>query len=152
MKIEILVNDIDDGITDCLEAIACAGARLLEKSYIQSEYIQACIDREKNYPTGLQMGNGEGIAIPHADYQLVKTDSISIVRFPKGIVFGQMEDAELKVECKILFNLAFSTSDQHLSILRRLFTLFQENSFIENCLALNNEQIREYVEKQLASK
>jgi PTS system galactitol-specific IIA component len=90
--------------------------------------------REKTYPTGLMMANGQGIAIPHADYTLVKTNSTSIVRFDKGVTFGQMEDADLTVECSIMFNLAFATSDQHMSVLRRLLTLFQDLSFIESCI------------------
>ena len=128
MKLEILVNDVEGTIADWHAAIEFAGQKLLEKGYITPEYIQACLEREKTYPTGLLMANGQGIAIPHADYTLVKTNSISIVRFDKGVVFGQMEDADLTVECGIMFNLAFATSDQHMSVLRRLFTLFQDIS------------------------
>ncbi|MEX7609581.1 PTS sugar transporter subunit IIA, partial [Enterobacter asburiae] len=95
MKLEILVNDVEGTITDWQTAIEFAGQKLLDKDYITPEYIQACLVREKTYPTGLMMANGQGIAIPHADYTLVKTNSISIVRFDKGVTFGQMEDADL---------------------------------------------------------
>ncbi|EAR4707541.1 PTS sugar transporter subunit IIA, partial [Salmonella enterica] len=88
MKLEILVNDVEGTIADWHAAIEFAGQKLLEKGYITPEYIQACLEREKTYPTGLLMANGQGIAIPHADYTLVKTNSISIVRFDKGVVFG----------------------------------------------------------------
>ena len=117
MKFEILVNDVDNSISDYQTAITFAGTQLLEKSY----------------PTGLMMANGQGIAIPHADYTLVNVNSISIVRFANDVTFGQMEDADLTVDCSIMFNLAFATSDQHMSILRRLFTLFQDNAFVETC-------------------
>ncbi|MFJ5315697.1 PTS sugar transporter subunit IIA [Pectobacterium versatile] len=151
MKFEILVNDVDDSITDCRAAITFAGTELLNKGYITPEYIQACLDREKNYPTGLMMANGQGIAIPHADYKLVKTNSISIVRFTKDVLFGQMEDADLTVECGIMFNLAFATSDQHMSVLRRLFTLFQDISFIESCRNLKTEEVGKYIEEMLSA-
>lgn len=151
MKLEILVNDVDGAISDCRNAITFAGNALLEKGYITPEYIQACLEREKTYPTGLMMANGQGIAIPHADYTLVKTNSISIVRFASDIVFGQMEDADLTVECGIMFNLAFATSDQHMSILRRLFTLFQDVSFIESCRQLKTQDVGQYVQDMLSA-
>lgn len=151
MKLEILVNDVDDTLSDCRSAITFAGNALLEKGYITPEYIQACLEREKTYPTGLMMANGQGIAIPHADYTLVKTNSISIVRFASDIVFGQMEDADLTVECGIMFNLAFATSDQHMSVLRRLFTLFQDVSFIESCRQLKTQDVGQYVQDMLSA-
>lgn len=149
MKFEILVNDVGQEIATWEQAITFAGNQLLERGYIQPEYIAACLTREKNYPTGLMMANGEGLAIPHADYQLVNTNSISIVRFAKPIAFGQMEDADLTVECSVLFNLAFATSDQHMAILRRLFTLFQEDAFIRHCRTLDEQATIAFVKQQL---
>ena len=93
----------------------------------------------------------KGIAIPHADYTLVNVNSISIVRFANDVTFGQMEDADLTVDCSIMFNLAFATSDQHMSILRRLFTLFQDNAFVETCRNLPATRVAKYVEDTLAA-
>ncbi len=45
-----------------------------------------------------------------------------------------------------MFNLAFATSDQHMSILRRLFTLFQDNAFVETCRNLPATRVAKYVE------
>lgn len=151
MKFEILVNDVGDNISDYRTAITFAGTKLLEQGYITPAYIDACLEREKTYPTGLMMANGQGIAIPHADYTLVKTNSISIVRFAKDIAFGQMEDADLTVDCGIMFNLAFATSDQHMSILRRLFTLFLDITFIESCRNLKAEKVGQYVQEMLSA-
>ncbi|MGS9102599.1 PTS sugar transporter subunit IIA, partial [Salmonella enterica subsp. enterica serovar Infantis] len=77
---------------------------------------QAGLEREKTSPTGVLRANGQGIASPHADYTLVKTNSISSVRFDKGVVFGQMAEADLTVECSLIFNLAFATRDQQRSV------------------------------------
>ncbi|HBX5742031.1 TPA: PTS sugar transporter subunit IIA, partial [Klebsiella pneumoniae] len=41
MKLEILVNDVEEKITDWQAAITYAGKKLLEKDYITPEYIQA---------------------------------------------------------------------------------------------------------------
>lgn len=145
----ILVHDLDEGIITYQDAINTSGSYLLEKDYIQIEYIAACINREKEYPTGLLMNNGVGIAIPHANYQLVKRDTISLVRSTNGVTFGEMEDAGSKVKCQLIFNLALATSDQHLSILRRLFTLFQDESFVNKCQQFNCKQTEEFIIQQL---
>lgn len=150
MKFKILVNDVDGKIENWQSAIEFSGQKLLEQGYITPEYISACLEREKTYPTGLLMGNGQGIAIPHADYTLVKTNSICIVRFKDAVTFGQMEDSDLVVDCHIMFNLAFATSDQHLSILRRLFTLFQNIEFIESCRQLSTDEVGKYVLEKLS--
>ena len=55
MKFEILENDVDNSISDYQTAITFAGTQLLEKGYITAEYIDACLEREKSYPTGLMM-------------------------------------------------------------------------------------------------
>ncbi len=47
MKFEILVNDVDNSISDYQTAITFAGTQLLEKGYITAEYIDACLEREK---------------------------------------------------------------------------------------------------------
>ncbi len=151
MKFEILVSEAGEAVNSSAEAIHLAGAKLLEKDYIQPQYIQACLDREVNFPTGLKMANGEGIVIPHADYQLVKTNSISVLRFAQPVSFGQMEDADLTVDCGILFNLAFATSDQHLAVLRRLFTLFQDSAFVTDCRTLPLSEIPDYINAQLSA-
>ncbi len=149
MELKILVNEVSDGNMDYRAAIRCAGEKLLEKGYITAQYIEACLAREKSYPTGLLMANGQGIAIPHADYTLVKTDSISVVRFSHDVTFGQMEDADLSVGCGIVFNLAFASSDRHLAILRRLFTLFQDLTFIESCRSLKTDEVGDYIQGML---
>lgn len=145
----ILVHDLYEGIVTYQDAINASGSYLLEKDYIQIEYIAACINREKSYPTGLLMSNGIGIAIPHANYQLVKINSISIVRSINGVTFGEMEDSSSKVSCQLIFNLALATSDQHLSILKRLFTLFQDESFLNKCQQFNCKQTEEFIIQQL---
>lgn len=147
----ILAHDLDENIQTYQEAITASGTYLLNKKYINPEYISACIKREKDYPTGLLMNTGLGIAIPHANYQLVNTNAISLVRSTKGVVFGQMEDSDLLVTCQLIFNLALSTSDQHLSTLKRLFTLFQNENFITNCQYLDCTQVESYITQQLTN-
>ncbi|WP_392560065.1 PTS sugar transporter subunit IIA [Orbus mooreae] len=141
MNIHILVNDGNDDITDYQSAIKCAGNALLVNEDIYQDYIQACIDREQNFPTGLLLGNGVGIAIPHANAELVRNSSISIVRLKNSVAFGLMEDASLSVDCRLVFNLALASGEQHITILRKLVRAFQNDSFITNCSSMSKEEL-----------
>lgn len=151
MNIQILVNNADDNVTNYQDAIRLAGKALLEKGYINADYIQACIARETDYPTGLLFANGSGIAIPHASAELVNQSSISVVRVKENVEFGLMEDASLKVGCNLVFNLALNSGEQHLTILRKLIRLFQDEVFVEGCQTMTPQQAAEFITAQLAN-
>ncbi|MEA0478788.1 hypothetical protein SM963_17680, partial [Escherichia coli] len=61
------------------------------------------------------------------------------------------ESAWEEMTCLFAPSLAFATSDQHMSILRRLFTLFQDNAFVETCRNLPATRVAKYVEDTLAA-
>jgi PTS system galactitol-specific IIA component len=43
------------------------GDYLYENDYVKETYTNAVIEREKTYPTGLEIPNAINVAIPHAD-------------------------------------------------------------------------------------
>lgn len=79
------------------------------------------------------LANGDGIAIPHGNSDLVNKDSISVVRIKNTVEFGRMEDKDLKVGCSLVFNLALASGNQHIGILRKLIGLFQDEEFVDTC-------------------
>uniref|UniRef100_UPI00403F3EE4 PTS sugar transporter subunit IIA n=1 Tax=Candidatus Enterococcus willemsii TaxID=1857215 RepID=UPI00403F3EE4 len=149
MKIDINVNNADEMITTYQEAITFAGKFLLEKGNIVQEYIDACVAREKDFPTGLLLANGVGIAMPHGDSTFVKKDSISLIRTKNAIAFGRMEDNSQKVSCQLIFNLALASGQNHIQVLRKLITLFQNDQFIKNCHELSIEETIDYIGNSL---
>lgn len=150
MTIDILVSDAPDTVTTYQEGIEEAGGKLVEKGNIDSAYIEACIDRELNFPTGLLLANGEGIAIPHGNSDLVKKNSISVVRLQKAVEFGRMEDKDLKVPCSLIFNLALASGEQHISVLRKLIGQFQDEEFVRTCQNGEKQAVKEYINEKLA--
>ena len=70
------------------EAIKKAGEALVSSNAVTSKFSQACIDREADFPTGLLLPSGRGVAIPHGDSSLVKKSSISILRLDNMVDFG----------------------------------------------------------------
>lgn len=149
MEIEIFATEGSNEISTYQSAINFACKPMLEANAIAVGFSQACIDREKQFPTGLKINDKVGIAIPHGNSSLVKKSGISFVRLVKPVNFGLMEDATQKVECSFLFNLALAEGDQHLTTLRKLMKLFQSKQFIQDIEQLPNNQLVSYLKKSL---
>ncbi|HCN98194.1 MAG TPA: PTS mannitol transporter subunit IICBA, partial [Leclercia sp.] len=73
------------------EAIRFAGEQLVKGGYVQPEYVEAMLEREKLTPTYL----GESIAVPHgtveAKDRVLKT-GVVFCQYPAGVRFGEEED------------------------------------------------------------
>lgn len=128
---DIQVTDTSEEITTTSEAIQKSGSILLEHEDIQKDYINACISREKDFPTGLVLSNGMCIAMPHGKSALVKKDAISVVRLKNSTAdFGRMDDKAKGIQVSLVFNLALTSGNKHLKVLRKLMSVFQNEEFM----------------------
>lgn len=150
MEIDIKVNSAEDSINTYEGVIRLAGQALVDAGNIDPKYIDACIAREVDFPTGLQLADGQGIAMPHGDSDFVEKDSLSVVRTANDIAFGRMEDKDQQVACRLIFNLALASGQQHITVLRKLIGLFQDEAFIASCQTLPDEEAAAYITKCLA--
>lgn len=99
----------------------------------KDEYKKAILKREEESSTGI----GEGIAIPHAKTQSVKTPAIAFGRSLKGIDYDS-------IDCEpayLFFMIAASKNadDQHLETLSRLSTLLMDLDFRKGILNTNSK-------------
>lgn len=145
MKIYFTEADVKSNI----EAIQTAGMKLVNNGCVVEEFITACTGREVNYPTGLFLPFEKGVAMPHGESKYVKEDSISVVRTSKPVTFHRMEDVNQTVDTQLVFNLALSSGQKHLQILRKLMQLFQNEEFIDNCLNYDQDKMVSYIETML---
>lgn len=109
------------------DAIKLAGEKLLENGYVEKEYIDAMLEREKLMTTYL----GMGFAIPHGTNEAkksIKSTGIVVLQFPNGVQF----DDELAY---ILIGIA-GKDNEHLEILSKISVLIDD----ELCEKLKNEQ------------
>lgn len=112
------------------EAIKMAGRKLVENGYVNEDYIDAMLEREKVMTTYL----GMGFAIPHgvADAKkTIKSSGIVILQYPNGVEF---EDEK----AYIIIGIA-GVNDEHLEILSKISILIDD----ELCEKLKIEQNKE---------
>ena len=120
---------IDQPFKDSGELFHHMGALLMEKGYVKEDYTKAVIEREENFPTGLQAGS-VAVAIPHVDSKYIKKAGIAFVRPSKPIEFKEMcTNRELSVD--IIFLLLVKDKAKQVTTLSALMSKFADIEFME---------------------
>lgn len=103
--------------------------RLWECGYVKETFYQALQDRERKYPTGIQ-GQYLSFAMPHTYPEHVLKSGICVAVCKHTIPFGSMEDRDSLLPCSIIFMLAITDPKQHLSLLKRLMEVTQNQELV----------------------
>lgn len=105
-------------------------SELQEKGYVKQTFEKAIIEREKNYPTGLQLDNFT-IAIPHTDVEHVKKPFVAIYRLTQQINFYQMGTDDEVVPVKDILVLGIDDPKKQVGLLSSLMQCFSEKNFVK---------------------
>lgn len=110
---------------DYEEMIAFLGKKMEEQGYVKPSYTSAVLEREKGFPTGLQMGD-YGIAIPHTDREHVYQSALAIATLASPIEVRSMINPEDKVQVSLVILMAVEDPDGQVKMLSKLMGLFQD--------------------------
>jgi len=120
--------------TDKEQAIRFAGEQLVKGGYVEPEYVQAMLDREKLTPTYL----GESIAVPHgtidAKDRVLKT-GIVFCQYPQGVRFGEDEEDIAKLVIGIA-----ARNNEHIQVITSLTNALDDESVIARLATTNDVQ------------
>ena len=68
------------------------GSKLLEKELVKPSYIDAIKEREKNYPTGIDLSvvgaDVPNVAIPHTEVEHCNASQIVVAKLNNDIIFN----------------------------------------------------------------
>lgn len=107
------------------QAIRFAGEQLVKGGYVQPEYVEAMLEREKLTPTYL----GESIAVPHgtveAKDRVLKT-GVVFCQYPQGVRFGEEEDDIARLVIGIA-----ARNNEHIQVITSLTNALDDDSVIE---------------------
>lgn len=124
-----LVHFFDPAVTRD-EAILELASLLEEMGYVKDSFGQACLEREKVFPTGLPT-EPFGIAIPHTDCEHVRRGAIAVGILPKPVQFVEMGCLdESCVDAHAIVVLAIADPEAVTSVLRELAMSFQDAEFL----------------------
>ncbi len=104
--------------------------QLVDKGYVKESYVNALIEREKNYPTGIKIPSGINVAIPHADIEHVLRQAL-IIGVPKNpVIFHNIEEPKETISVELILLLVIKEPEGYVSFLSKLTRLFQDKDFI----------------------
>ena len=120
--------------TDKEQAIRFAGEQLVNGGYVEPDYVEAMLAREKLTPTYL----GESIAVPHgtieAKDRVLKT-GIVFCQYPNGVKFGDDEDDIARLVIGIA-----ARNNEHIQVITALTNALDDDSVIERLATTSNVQ------------
>lgn len=132
-------------LTDCgagsrKEIFQTVGSLLIREGYCRDSYIQALNDREKEYPTGLDMG-GVGVAIPHTDVSHVIRSTMAVAVLKQPVVFEVMGGDEGEtVNVSLVVAMAIRDAEAHLDQVRALLKILQDNSVLRELVTAKSPE------------
>ncbi|AYH03520.1 PTS mannitol transporter subunit IICBA [Pectobacterium parmentieri] len=107
------------------QAIRFAGERLVKGGYVEPEYVEAMLEREKLTSTYL----GESIAVPHgtieAKDRVLKT-GVVFCQYPEGVRFGDEEDEVARLVIGIA-----ARNNEHIQVITSLTNALDDDAVIE---------------------
>ena len=123
---------------------------LEEKKVVTDTYRSALIEREKMFPTGLDMEflgkELPNVAIPHTDTIHNLTENVVVVRLAKPVTFHNMIAPDKEVEVSLLFFIINNSSSSQTNILAQLMDFFTGNGHLEALSKLTDpEALYQYI-------
>jgi mannitol-specific phosphotransferase enzyme IIA component len=143
MKLEEQLIKLNKQFSDKEEAIRYCGKVLYEGGYVNEDYIDAMIERDKE----LSVYMGNFIAIPHGT-DVAKKDvlksGITVVQVPTGVDFGTEDNPQVAT---VLFGIA-GIGNEHLEIIQKISIFCAD---VDNVIKLADAQSEEEISSLLDS-
>lgn len=113
---------------------------LVDSGNVEPTYIQAVIDREKEYATGLRLGGGINVALAHADIIHVKKSGFSLAILENPIEFNEMGNPEGIVPVHVIFVMAAVNPQAVMGFIERLTErVFMDDKVMEQIYTSRDE-------------
>lgn len=124
------------------EIIKQLGSLLFEHGLVKDTFVQAVLDREKAFPTGLQT-NTLGMAIPHTDTEHVNSPALAIATLSQPVIFQAMGDPDTSVAVQVVMMLAINDPKAVVHVLRKVISILEDGEALAGLLgASSREEIR----------
>lgn len=119
----------------------------MQEGFAKEGYEEALLQREEEFPTGIQAQ--QGIAIPHADQQYTRKGAIIIAILDEEAQFHEM-CTKHKLQVKIVFLLLIPHVDHQVKVLENIVTLIQDEEKMQalqnsNAIAMLAHMFESYV-------
>lgn len=98
--------------------------KLLQKSFVKDNFYEMILEREKNYPTGMDMSVVDtklsNIAIPHTEPSTVNVTKIIPIKLKNSIKFNNMIEPDKELEVNFAFMILNESGGEQTNILAQI--------------------------------
>ena len=127
----------------------------VRKRFVTPTYRSALIEREKSFPTGLDMEflgkDLPNVAIPHTDIVHNLTENVVVVRLDQPVTFHNMIAPDKEVQVSLLFFIINNSSSSQTNILAQLMDFFTSNGNLEALSKLDSEdKLYQYITETIS--
>ena len=130
------------------ELINKVSSIFMDQNLVTDTYAEALINREKEFPTGFDLGF-LGVAIPHVEEKYVKKNALWIASVKKGCTWKNNEDNS-EIQVHLCFGLLLSNPNEQLKFLQWLSACFQNKEFLLTLSkAENRDELHLLLDKRL---
>ncbi len=134
---EIIIREdlvlVNETVQSSEEIIRKLGKLLLEEKYVKDSFVEAVLDREKIFPTGLQTTT-IGFAIPHTDAEHVLKSTVAIATLKSPVTFMAMGSPEDEISVSIVMILAISDPKKVIDTLTKVISILQNEATIDELI------------------
>lgn len=126
------------------EIFTLIGNLLHERGMVKEEFTKSIIERENNYPTGLDLSpvakDIPNVAIPHTEPEFCLRKCIVLVKLLKPILFQNMIAPDKEIDVKYLFFIINNQKGNQINILSELMGFFTTAENMKKLEQLDNKE------------
>ena len=127
---------------------------LLDKGVVKESYQAALKEREKDFPTGLDMEflgkDLPNLAIPHTDTGHCLAEKVAVVHLKEPVIFHNMIAPDKEVAVSLLFFIINGSNQSQTSILAHLMDFFTSPGNLEILSACQTEEaIYQFIQEKI---
>ena len=131
------------------EAIRLCGKALCDAGVAQTAFAEGCVQREKEYPTGIC--SDVPVAIPHCQSDAIYENGVCYLRLKEPVEFQRMDDDEETIMTRSIFNLAIKNGGDHLDFLQKMMGVVGDEDFMTQLEQADILSVPDMLEKRLAA-
>jgi len=119
------------------------GQELIKKELVKDNFVDGIIEREKNYPTGIDLSMIEGqkynVAIPHTEREYCRSKCIVFVKAKHDITFKNMISPDEKLKVRYLFIIINDENDAQTNILASIMDFITQKCNMDKLDEIDDE-------------
>lgn len=115
---------------DYEDAIRQVGQKFLQEGFVKDTYIDAVVEREKVFATGLEL-EGISIAMPHTDVIHVNKPGVTVAKLAHPVEFEHMGEPGRKVQAEMLFMMAITNPEDQIGTITNVLGVFQNKEALK---------------------